>query len=78
MSLENLNKAQKLYDQLMGDESISDERFDLISNKLINLVIEETYNIAEQVNSLADDDRIAWLLDQGWTVQDIKDELGKA
>ena len=67
----------ELYEQLLGPEEDHDENFERVGDRLIDLVIHASDIIAEQVNSQSADEQIRWLLDQGFTVDEIEEFVGR-
>ena len=73
-----MTRAEKLYDELMGPtEDDYDKNFERVSDKLIELVIQQANYIAEMVNSQDADEQIQWLLDNGLDASEIKEFVGR-
>ena len=69
--------ADELYEKLLGPEEDQDEHFTRVSDRLIDMVIHSCDIIAEQVNSQAAPEQIQWLLDNGFTVEEITEFVGR-
>jgi len=65
-------QARVIYEKLLGDSEES-ENFEKISDRLIDLVIEIHDTLAEQINAFDDDEKILWILRQGYTEDEIEE-----
>lgn len=68
---------KELYEELIGPEEDNEDRYLKVADRLIDLVIHASDIIAEQVNMYDDDLKIEWLLKQGFTVEEIKEFVGR-
>ena len=68
---------KELYEELLGPEKDSNENHYRVSDRLIGLVIDACDIIAERVNSQCGDEQIRWLLENGFTVEEIKEYVGR-
>lgn len=67
---------QELYKELLGPED-NEANLEKVTDRLVDLVILVSDAIAEQVNMYDDNEKIRWLLDQGFTVDKIKEFVGR-
>ncbi len=72
-----MTKAQELYEELLGHEEDNDKNFERVNGRLIDLVIHASNIIAEQINSQEANEQIGWLFSEGFTVEEIKEFVGK-
>ncbi|MHA2280193.1 MAG: hypothetical protein ACXAC5_04895 [Promethearchaeota archaeon] len=68
---------EKLYEELLGPEEDNENHNFKVSDRLIDLVIHACDIISEQVNMYDNNLKIEWLLDQGFTPEEIKEFVGR-
>jgi hypothetical protein len=69
--------SKELYEELLGSKEDDNEHHLRVSDRLIDLVIHACDLISEQVNMYDDSEKIRWLLDHGFTVEEIKEFVGR-
>jgi len=73
-----MTNPQELYEELVGStEDEQEKNFERVSDCLIDMVILACDFIAEQVNCQCADEQINWLLDQGFSPEEIKEFVGR-
>jgi len=70
-------KVIELYEELLGPEEDWDANQDRVSEALVELVIEAAESLAESINSCSANEQIRWLLNQGVSVEGIKEYVGR-
>jgi len=68
---------RELYEELLGPEENWDDNSMRVADKLIDLVIHACDLISEQVNMYDDSEKVRWLLDHGFTAEEIKEFGGR-
>lgn len=68
----------KLYDELLGPtEEDWDQNQERVSDRLIDMVIQQCDVIAEMVNSCDSDEQLKWLMENGCTPDSIREFVGR-
>jgi len=73
-----MTDPRDLYEELLGPEpEDNDKNFERVSNHLIEMVILAANNLAEFVNGQEAPEQIRFLLESGYSAEEIKEYVGK-